>query len=460
MRWLNGSTDRFKCRNRKFNSVVAITPLGIDQMAESFDTIFSNITSYKDEIASLKLYPFYIKATDDTPTAQGGQLYSVLKTSKGTELDIHAIRIDEKASIMNIGYISVPHIHNNFLDYNGYTKYSLYLPYFSTIDIDASIFVGNYLIIRLAVDFYTGQGMYIISASTNEPTYVKDSAYYTDGEEVNETFVCNYVFDLGIDIPIGSSNVSDIARNVLLGAIKTTATVAAMAYGMVLPPTTITETYEDISIASSRGDYKGARMIPRSMTESRGSKVTTHNVSKNHLKPISETVSASASILNNNFLQGHGDRPNNAMSMWAYNNIPCLYIYSPIVDNVTEEYKKIKGQPLGLTLKLSQVSGYTTISNILLEGFSTATSEEMSRIERLLAEGVILPKEDTIDFTVNGVDYTTSKGFTWEQFIKTQPTNFRIFGANQKRVYYKNVNTWEYLAVNVDDVIENGEYYE
>ena len=429
-------------------------------MADSFDTLFANLTSYKDEIASLKLYPFYIKATDDTPTGSNGNLYSVLQTAKGRLLDLHAIRIDDKASIMNIGYISVPHIHNNFLDYNGYTKYSLYLPYFSTVDVDASIFVGNYLIIRLAVDFYTGQGMYIISVSTNEPTYVKDNTYYTDEEEVNEVFICNYVFDLGIDIPLGSSNVSDIARNVLLGAVKTAATVTAMAYGMTLPPSTTTETYEDTSIASARGDYKGARMIPRSKTESSGIKVTTHHTPKNHLKPVAETVSSSTSILNNNFLQGHGDRPNNPMSMWSYNNIPCLYIYSPIADNVTEEYKSIKGQPLGLTLKLSQVSGYTTIGNILLEGFSTATSEELSRIERLLAEGVILPEEETIDFTVNGVNYTTSKDFTWEQFVKTQPKNFRILGANQNRVYYKNGNRWEYLSVSVDDIIEDGESYE
>ena len=278
-----------------------------------------------------------------------------------------------------------------------------------------------------------------------------ENHYYEIGDDTNERFLSNYVFELGIDIPIGSSNVGDINRNLLMGAIKTTATIAAAAYGMILPPSTSVTTYEDVSVASARGDYKGARMIPRSSTESRGTKTTTHHAPKNKLQPIAETVASGVSVLNNNFIQGHGDRPNNPMIMWSYSKIPYLIIRVPNVDNVTEQYKHTKGQPLGITCKLNQVSGYTTISDIHLDGITSATYDELTRIEDILAEGIILPETNVITFTVDGHSYSCPNGWTWEQFVRTNPKQFRMGNSQGNLVRYKYSNAYDWKLVDGED---------
>lgn len=450
---LYGYYDRWDLRDRLFNKSVVVAPYALDNMTNVFDHIFSNIGSYKDEIASAKLYPFYIKYPDDTPLGTtDNNILTVLQTSHGKDQNIMATYIDPKATIMNIASIYVPHTFNNFLDYNGYCKYSLFLPFFSTVDLDASLVVGNYLIIRLSVDFNTGQGMYILSVSENAPSQsFLENHYYNIGDDTNERFLSNYVFEIGIDIPIGSSNVSDITRNLLMGAIKTTATVAAAAYGMALPPPTSVTTYEDVAVASARGDYKGARMIPRSSTESRGTKTTTHHAPKNKLQPIAQTVASGVSVLNNNFIQGHGDRPNNPMIMWSYSKIPYLIIRVPNVDNVTEQYKHTKGQPLGITCKLNQVSGYTTISDIHLDGINSATYDELTRIEYILSEGVILPETNVINFTVDGHSYSCPNGWTWEQFVRTNPKQFRMGNPQGNLVRYKYSNAYDWKLVDGED---------
>lgn len=454
--WLKEYTEAFKLRNRKFNSIVGINPKGLDTMADNFDNLFSNLTSYKDEIASLTLYPFRIKPTDDTPIGESNNVMTRLTTTKGKQLDIAAINIDQKACLRNIGYVHIPHINSDFLDYNGYTKYSLFLPFFSTIELDASIFVDNYVVIRLAIDYYSGQGMYIISMSKDAPTYMDGNLYYNDNDEQNEVFVANYIFNLGIEIPIGSSNISEIKRNMFLGTIRTGVSILATAYGLALPPTTTISTLEESSVVSSRGDYKGARMIPRQSKTTKSTEVTTRNTPKNVAKPIAETVAAGVSILNNNYIQGHGDRSNNPMSMWSYGVNPYLIISTPKVDRVDDKYRHLKGLPLGLNLKLKQVSGFTKITDVHLEGIDTATTDELLSIEASLYEGVILPANEEITFYVNDDYYDTSKGFTWEQFVKTQPKKFRTTGLTNKQIEYLVGSKWFTLPVIYDDVIEDG----
>lgn len=456
-RWLNNSLKQFSCRNRKFNSIVSVPPISIDKMAENFNTIFSNITSYKEEIASLTLYPFRIECADGTPLGDADNPLTRLANSRGTQIDIPAANINPKSSLRNVGYIYVPHISGNFLDYNGYTKYSLFLPFFSTIDIDASIFVDNYIVIRLATDFFTGQGMYIISMSKNEPTYVAENMYYTEDEEINEVFVANYVFNLGIDIPIGSTNVDDIKRNMALGTIKSALSLAAAAYGIMLPPATSISTFEESTVVSSRGNYKGARMTPKRSVVKTGTETTTRNTPKNVVKPISETISSGVSILNSNFIQGHGDRANNPMSMWSYGLDPYLIIHTPIVDRITSDYKHLKGLPLGLNLQLKQVSGFTKITDIHLEGINLATSEELNRIEKVLYEGVILPENETIKFYINDEEFVIPKGFTWEQFVKTQSTGIRLTGFSMQNIEYKYLGKWYKLDVYPYEIINDEE---
>lgn len=68
---------------------------------------------------------------------------------------------------------------------------------------------------------------------------------------------------------------------------------------------------------------------------------------------------------------------------------PYIVIHRP-VQSMPTNFKKIKGYQSNMTQKLSQLSGYTEVDFIHLEGISGATDSELEEIESLLKKGVII----------------------------------------------------------------------
>lgn len=73
---------------------------------------------------------------------------------------------------------------------------------------------------------------------------------------------------------------------------------------------------------------------------------------------------------------------------------PYMYWIRPEVFT-TALYNSVYGRPLWGTRVLSTLSGYTEIAEIHLEGFGSATDDELAEIERLLKSGVILPTQSS-----------------------------------------------------------------
>lgn len=69
--------------------------------------------------------------------------------------------------------------------------------------------------------------------------------------------------------------------------------------------------------------------------------------------------------------------------------VPYLILHRPI-QSLAKNYNKFKGYPSNITAKLGNLSGYTEVEHIHLQGIPNATDEEMNEIVRLLKKGVII----------------------------------------------------------------------
>ena len=68
---------------------------------------------------------------------------------------------------------------------------------------------------------------------------------------------------------------------------------------------------------------------------------------------------------------------------------PYIVIHRP-VQSMPADFKTIKGYQSNITATLSQLTGYTEVDYIHLDGISGATDSELNEIERLLKDGVII----------------------------------------------------------------------
>lgn len=408
--WTSRTTSRYELQDTLFNRSVATNPVSLDKIAESFDTLFSNITSFKDEIASVRLYPF--------PVIDDSTKIGILTTMHGSTSGAFASNLGYNTRIFNMGYSYIS--GSDFTKYAPYTKYSLWLPWFGFTDLDSSRVCGKYLMIRLSVDYHTGQGLYILSTSISRPS--SNSWYYMESSDTfDDNVIATYSFKLGIDIPLGESNASDLTRNAVLGAVKAISSVAVAGAlsGTPISSSVTTTATEDTMASFARGDYKGARL--REMSRD----VETNNVrrvNEQYVNPVREasgSVQTGLSILGYNVASGHGDRTNDPMSLWSLPSEPHLIMYKSNISPLSQAQKKLVGMPTGFNAKLSTVGGYTKVSNVHVESI-VATSSELTQIKTLLYQGVILPTPSLSTVTIGTDSYSIPTGWTFDMLYRNK----------------------------------------
>lgn len=107
----------------------------------------------------------------------------------------------------------------------------------------------------------------------------------------------------------------------------------------------------------------------------------------NIMGAVSAGANAFNSIMNNTEKITKGQIGEGINALTGNQNI-IITIERPIIP--TQYFKQFKGRPLLETRLLSDLSGYTLINDIHLEGFDNATLQELNEIENLLKNGVIL----------------------------------------------------------------------
>lgn len=274
--------------------------------------------------------------------------------------------------------------YQNFLDGNGFTEYEIYLPFYGAVVVqpnETDLFFNFFI----SIDCATGYACYYILASdlnvepiTRSPLpYVSDA----DMEEFlnipNLRIVATYDFQLGVPIGLGKANGQEVKRNALLGAVQI-ATDALTGGGI-----------------SERS--KNERKTTRRLNSKTGRLRTVKDVTTQAMSSSSPSMGGVfGSIVNGTI----STLRNTVRTASTTSNQPMLKMCGPQSIIVTVKYPEVQpvtykhefGLPLEKTKLLSDLSGFTLITEIHLEGdgFKYATENEKELILDALSEGVIL----------------------------------------------------------------------
>ena len=306
------------------------------------------------------------------------------------------VNADYGTSRFDLGEIDIKNSLNkdDFTSYNGYTKMKLYLPYYGFYELDTNEVIDKFIEIMLAIDVRTGQAMYTIL--TNDES-IKDRGVFT---LPNKIYGCRIVktitFQLGIQIPLGSTNATEIYRNLINGGIKLAGVVASAIVAPTMISTAVgtvsgisTVTKRDYSVSNPR--KIGFKTSTERSYES--TRETTYDNTKEFLgRKASEAIEVSFNSLANMTGSGTTDIVNNSY-LSAYNSvIPSVYVYKPNLVPVGDDYAELRGLPLGETKVLGELKGYTEISEVRIKGdsFSSITNEEKNILTETLLNGFIL----------------------------------------------------------------------
>lgn len=438
MSWINDIITRYRLRDNDFNRSVCMTRENLDKMMTTFDTIIGTLTNFTDEIASVQIYPMSIR-----PYTQEN---NYLQTSRGVFSGVTAYKISWRAYYQTLGEYFVSPKYNNFADYKGYTQIKLYLPFLGFVDVDVNECMGKYLQFRLLTDFYTGKGLYIIGVSDNSISHI-EPPYITDGEDDDMRIISTFECDIGINIPLGKSNMSQIRMNGAISTVKAFASLGISAFTQS-PPTTSTTTSVKTYDIQGRGVAKGSRM--KQLKSGTETTQTTRVTSKpnDEKKAISEAIDSSLDVLNRMVISGNTDRVGDAGLLYQTSLSVQVIIYRPKMLDEDYGYEFLFGKPVGATLLLSSVSGYTEITNIHIEGasFGQATASELSLLETILtsSNGIILPgtTNELFKFKVNNTEYQTIPNYTWDEFRTSTYNINNNFSVSGSYIIYNPTNTF------------------
>lgn len=340
---------------------------------------------------------------------------------------------------------------NDFRDYEPYTSFRIYLPYYGYIELPCNEIMNKWLQFRLSIDPFTGQAVYYICTTNKSVPWKTDNPYRVSDTDaitpyaiydIDSKIIGVYNFQLGAVIPISSTGSIDVARNLTMGAIRLGAALASSGISEAIGAYQTVSTVTDKTVRKTFN-----KKNPQGKTDwTRERERRTVSDSSQHQKAvrINECFSTASQALASLALSPTSDKPNNLL----VNNIGCESIKiirktARFVDTGTG-YAKLYGYPVGAVYKLSNLSGYTVISSCHLDGSGfTGTLEEKLMIEEALGDGIILPENNvtynvytdiTNGFTTPATTTIAKNGFTTVYIIPDAnfdyPDSVSVTGAS------------------------------
>lgn len=259
------------------------------------------------------------------------------------ETDVSMPKITDQFTDVDLGTLVVNEFFGSFADYAPFTKIQIYLPFIGYKDLNVDEVMGAAIHLRYRVDVYTGACI----------------AYLTITKEIKSTQLnaILYEFDgnCAMEIPFTSNDNSRYVSAIMNSAAASAMSLAnTSGYTVTQPPV---------------GDF-----------DNKASK----SFNLGSLRPVAQgmldVISAKPNIQRAGALSG-------AVSAMAVKQ-PYIIIHRPIAQ-MPSNYQHYLGIPLNLTQKLSDVTGFTIISQIFFSS-TTATDEEIVMITELLKGGIIL----------------------------------------------------------------------
>lgn len=394
-KWISYATnhpENFGMSSKVILSISEMIQLPLWIQSNPFTSLlFGDYTKW---CSSLVLYPFNIERSG-TYHIQVSGVESEDSITCGGSLDV------KYSYGFYLGEYQYPQA-SSFLDLSPFTKVQVWLPFFGFADLKIEEIQGKYIQFRLFIDFSTGMGQYVIGVSDNSipctnPPFLIDLENTSYVDDTNTRIIGTYDCQLGYNIPLGSTGLNEVIRNLNLTAIKGIGSLSSSIISeSVGAYEAITNTKETETFQSR--NYNTGRMINRERTTKE--KISTTNYKNSQkAKRIGTCFDMGMQAINSLSATPILDKSNNqAVNKALLNSIAIITKkVQPTLDISSETYKHIYGKPLGQIKQLSEVSGYTEITNILLEGkgFSDATSEELDILNHMLDGGIILPSGST-----------------------------------------------------------------
>ena len=308
------------------------TPSFIDNIAKLFSSPIENVVS-------LCQFPFDVKPLteawnilNDTPI--------IINIVQMESVGLHLGKIT--TPLLDLGSITIPRYFNNFMDYAPYTKIELYLPYIGFETLDTNVVMGKTLNIKYAVDLGTG----------------RCTAFVSVGTDADETIIMTCDGQMGIQIQVAGGSGADISRSMLRMGVGAAAGAVSLGAGAV---------GAGLNAAGAAG---AVGMV---------------GASAGYLANTTVNAINDGQI---NVHKGGSNSPNNGF--YAPQNAYLIYTRPTVAR--PSNYDATIGRPSGKTKQLQELTGFTVVEAVHVEGsgFATATGDELTEIERLLKTGVIL----------------------------------------------------------------------
>ncbi|MBO7713129.1 MAG: hypothetical protein J6S85_06135 [Methanobrevibacter sp.] len=310
-----------------FNAIYCLTNSNINRIAQYmtdpnfFDAISQVFRqNLGDLITSIRAYPFDIHRTFRCGrgwmgATLGGQ---ELKTELNNPMIVWEMRNEDMNQMkLYMGEIIVPRIHNSYLDMQNI--YTLYLPYLEGVTLDTEELFAKSDDLPVVLQIY-----YVFNLATGELTAYVMKEFDNNGS-TDERLLTIVNGKIGVEIPLSSSNMNEIATHLTITAIKGIATQG----GSLLGDVASTPIYQRRQLGIF-GDGLSKMYAPQHC-----------------------------------YLKIESKRLKNPSNFLHYN-----------------------GKPLNEQRLLANVTGYTEISNPYLDHIGNITSEEKDELASLLQSGV------------------------------------------------------------------------
>ena len=226
---------------------------------------------------------------------------------------------------------------NNFLDYDPYTTYEIWLPFHGWVKLPSEQVVGNYLNVYYVINTSSTKGTIIIRQQS-------DSAVILQVD-------CT----IGVEIPISTTNGEDIKRRQTSDAIN----LAVQGVGGVLMGAVGVVTGNPLLA------FGGAMMATGAITGGISSSMT-------------------------NRVEAQGKVSDGNAGLYSDRVVKIRRTSSIVAVDDISKYAKYIGRPLQTNVKLNTLTGYTIVGGVHIENLGTATDNEKTDIENQLRKGVII----------------------------------------------------------------------
>ena len=283
---------------------------------------------------------------------------------------VTARRLSALPSSVLLGTINIKTAYshfNTFVDYEGYTNFQIYLPYFGITKLPTKSVQNKVLKVYYAVDVTSGEMTYIIKS------YEPGS---NDGFVVFETVV-----PIGESIPLSLVDSLETATNLFGTAVNVAGSVIGLA--------------ASIGTGNAVGAAMSAKALTSSVDESETAMASIGVEQARHTgEMVNRGVSGATNIAEG--LQFKSDTPSSVgqitslMAKWSPQKCYLLVDY-PIIKRDQSQYGKHIGYLNYQPFKLSSLVGFTTCVKPQIDFTNTAPLlKEIEELYQLMETGIIL----------------------------------------------------------------------